>query len=220
MKSILVIGMGRFGRHVVRTLSELGHDVMALDWHEKNLVPVMDLATNCQIGDATDSQFMNSLGISDFDVSIVCIGDDFKSSLEATYLCKTLGCPLVVARANRTVHAEFLKRNGADEVIYPEKQMAIWTAVTYSSEHIFDYIQLDDQHSIYEVDVPPHWQGKSVIELDIRRKYGINVMAIKQNKQLIVNFDPNTPLKSDMTILILGDDRSIAKCFKSQYALK
>lgn len=214
MKSILVIGMGRFGRHCVQTLVDLGHDVMALDDDEKNIDVIADIATNCQIGDATDELFMKSLGISDFDVCIVAIGDDFQSSLEATYLCKKLGCDLVVARANRDVHAEFLKRNGADEVVYPEKQIANWTAVTYSSEHIFDYIQLDEEHAIYELDIPESWLGKTILEVDVRKKYGINILSIKENGVLNMNITPNTLFKENMRIYVLGDMKTIKKCFK------
>lgn len=217
MKSILVIGMGRFGRHCIRTLVNLGHDVMALDVSEEKLGAIVDIATNCQIGDSTDEQFMKTIGISDFDVTIVAIGDDFQASLETTYLVKKLGCPLVVARASREVHAQFLERNGADKVIYPEKQMAVWTAVTYSSEHIFDYVQLDSKHSIYEYDVPKKWIGKSVIELNVRQKYGVNVLAIKQNGELQINFKPDMPLEKDMTILVLGSEQTQQKFFNSQY---
>lgn len=217
MKSILVIGMGRFGRHCVRTLMTLGHDVMALDRNEDSLTPIMDIVTNCQIGDSTDEQFMKSLGISDFDVVIVAIGDDFQASLETTYLCKELGCPLVVARASREVHAKFLQRNGADKVVYPEKQMARWTATTYSSEHIFDYIQLDSKHAIYEFDVPEKWIGKNVIELDVRRRYGVNVLAIKLNGEIMINFKADMKLAKGMNMLVLGDELTLQKFFKSQY---
>ncbi len=217
MKSILVIGMGRFGRHCVRTLVNLGHDVMALDLSEEKLGPILDVATNCQIGDSTDEEFMRTIGIGDFDVTIVSIGDNFQSSLETTYLVKKLGCPLVVARASREVHAEFLKRNGADKVVYPEKQMAIWTAITYSSEHIFDYIQLDSKHSIYEYDIPKKWIGKSVIDLNIRQKYGINVLAIKQKGELQINFKIDKPLEKDMTILVIGEEATLQRFFNSQY---
>ena len=217
MKSILVIGMGRFGRHCARTISNLGHDVMAVDWKEKNIDAIKDVVTSCQIGDATDSQFMQTLGISDFDVAIICIGDDFQSSLEATSLCKEMGCPLVVARANRDIHAKFLSRNGADHVVYPEKQAAEWTAVTYSSEHIFDYIQLDDKNSIFELDIPPRWIGKSIIQLEIRKKYGINIMGIKENGVLNVNLDPNEPFRQGQLVLVIGQEEQVQKYLQSQF---
>ena len=147
MKSVLVVGIGRFGRHCARELMSLGHEVMAVDINEKNIDSIANDVSSAQIGDATDPLYMESLGISDFDMCVICIGDNFQASLEATSLCKELGCPFVVARAARDIHRKFLLKMGADQVVYPERQMAIWTATTYSSDHVFDYIQLDMDHA-------------------------------------------------------------------------
>ena len=159
MKSILIIGMGRFGRHMARKLRELNHEVMAVDRNEERINDVLDLVTSAQIGDSTSEAFIASLGVRNFDVCMVAIGDDFQSSLETTALLKEQGAPFVVSRAARDVHAKFLLRNGADEVVYPERQMAGWAAVRYSSDHIFDYIQLPPDPSIYDVAVPVRWEG-------------------------------------------------------------
>lgn len=138
MKSILLIGLGRFGRHIAMKLDELNHEVMAVDKNESRVNAALPYVTNAQIGDATNEGFMESLGISNFDVCIVAIGDNFQSSLEATSLLSDLGAKLVVSRAARDVHAKFLLRNGANEVIYPEKQIAQWAAIRYSADHILD----------------------------------------------------------------------------------
>ena len=157
MKSILLIGLGRFGRHIAIKLHELRHQVMAVDWREECVEAALPYVTSAQIGDSKNEEFMASLGVRNFDVCIVAIGDDFQSSLETTSLLKDLGARFVVARAARDVHAKFLLRNGADEVVYPEKQLAAWTAIRYSSDHIFDYIELNADHAIVEVAVPEAW---------------------------------------------------------------
>ena len=181
MKSILLIGLGRFGRHIAMKLDELHHQVMAIDKEDSRVEAILPYVTNAQIGDATNEDFLSSLGVRNFDVCIVAIGDNFQNSLETTALLKELGAKLVVSRAARDVHAKFLLRNGADEIVYPEKQLANWTAIRYSADHILDYIELDEEHAIFELSVPHDWIGKTVGQLDIRKKYNINIMAIKTN---------------------------------------
>ena len=149
MKSILLIGLGRFGKHVAMHLHNLGHQVMAVDSTEERVNAVLPYVTEAQIGDSTNESFLSSLGIRNFDACIVAIGDNFQSSLETTSLLKELGAKMVVSRAARDVHAKFLLRNGADEVVYPEKQLASWTAIRYSADHIFDYVELDEEHGVY-----------------------------------------------------------------------
>ena len=169
MKSILLIGLGRFGRHVAEKLYELDHQVMAVDKQEDRVEAVMSYVTNAQIGDSTNIEFLETLGVSNFDVCIVAIASDFQSSLETTAYLKDLGAKMVVSRASRDVHARFLLRNGADEIVYPEKQVANWTAIRYSSEHIFDYVQLSDTHAIFEIEMPQIWVGKTIGQVDIRK---------------------------------------------------
>ena len=159
--------------------------------------------TNAQIGDATNEDFLSSLGVRNFDVCIVAIGDNFQNSLETTALLKELGAKLVVSRAARDVHAKFLLRNGADEIVYPEKQLANWTAIRYSADHILDYIELDEEHAIFELSVPHDWIGKTVGQLDIRKKYNINIMAIKTNGILDLRINSDTYLPSDSSMLVL-----------------
>ena len=189
MKTILLIGLGRFGRHVAMKLNELNHQVMAVDKVEERVDAILPYVTSAQIGDSTSDAFIKSLGVRNFDVCIVAIGDSFQSSLETTSLLKEMGAKKVVARATRDVHAKFLLRNGADEVVYPEKQIANWTAIRYSSDHIFDYIELSHDFAIVEIPVPKTWNGKTIGQIDIRKKYNINIVMITNtNKKLLLNY--------------------------------
>lgn len=156
---------------------------------------------------------MESLGVRNFDVCIVAIGDNFQSSLETTSLLKELGAKFVVSRAARDVHAKFLLRNGADDVVYPEKQLAIWTAIRYSADHILEYIELDEEHAIFEIMLPEAWVGKTVGELDIRNNHHINIMAFKQNGALDLSIRSDTKIPEGSTMLVLGSIRDIQKCF-------
>lgn len=213
MKTILVIGLGRFGRHVVMKLHELGHEVMAIDQDEERVNQVMSYATSSLIGDTTNEEFIQSIGVGNFDVCIVAIGDNFQSSLETTSLLRENGAKLVVSRAARDVQAKFLLRNGADRIVYPEKQVANWTAIRYSSDHIFDYIELAGDYSVFEISIPKDWLGKTVGELEIRKKFNINIMALKENNNLTMNISAETVLTPGNTMLVLGRNRDIQKCF-------
>ena len=213
MKSVLIIGLGNFGAMVAKQVRELGHQVLAVDKNEDRVNEALPIVRDALIGDSTNEEFLNSLGINNFDVCVVTIGSDFQSSLETTSLLKELGGKLVVARANREVQAKFLLRNGADEVVNPEKQIAKWTAIRYTSDHILDYIKLDDSHAIFEVAIPEEWVGKTVAELDIRRKYGINIMATKENGDMNMTVIPDTVMSETKTLLVLGEQKAIQKCF-------
>lgn len=214
MKNILLIGLGRFGRHTAMKLHELHHQVMAVDKEEENVNAVLPYVTNAQIGDSTSEEFLASLGVANFDVCIVAIGDNFQSSLETASLLKELGARQVVARASRDIQAKFLLRNGADEVVYPEKQMANWTAIRYSSDHISDYIALGDDHAIFEIEVPASWAGRTIGQLDVRKRYHVSIMAIKENGRFSMTvITPDTCLPAGSTILVLGTQKDIQKCF-------
>lgn len=214
MKSILLIGLGRFGRHIAMHLNELNHQVMAIDHVEERVNAVLSYVTNAQIGDSTDAVFLESLGIRKYDVCIVAIGSDFQSSLETTSLLKELGAKLVVSRASRDMQAKFLLRNGADEVVYPEKQLAKWTAIRYSANHILDYIELDGENAIFEIPVPDNWVGRTIGQLDIRKIYHINIMGIKKNGRLEFSVSSDMILESKNTMLVLGKNKDIQKCFR------
>ena len=213
MKSILLIGLGRFGRHIAIKLDELHHQVMAVDKEDTRVDAVLPFVTNAQIGDATNEDFLSSLGVGNFDVCIVAIGDNFQNSLEVTSLLKELGARMVVSRAARDVHAKFLLRNGADEIVYPERQLADWVAIRYSADHILDYIELDEEHAIFEISIPREWIGKTIGQLDIRKKYDINIMALKTNDIMNLKISSDTQLLKDSTMLVLGETKHIQKCF-------
>lgn len=211
MKSVLLIGLGRFGRHMAQKLRDLHHEVLAIDKDEQRVNEALPYVTSAQIGDSTNEKFISSLGVRNFDLCVVAIGDDFQSSLETTALLKDHGAPFVLTRATRDVHAKFFLRNGADDVIYPEKQMASWAAVRYSSDHIFDYIELTPDHAIYETAVPKSWEGKTVGQIGVRQKYRINILATKKNGQLDPLPGATHCFRADETLLILGDKREIQK---------
>ena len=212
-KSVLLIGLGRFGKYIAMKLHELGHEVMAVDESEDRINDVMPYVTNGQIGDSTNEALLKSLGVKNYDVCIVTIGGNFQSSLETTCLLKELGAKKVVSRAEQDVQAKFLLRNGADEIIYPEKQLAVWAAIRYSSDHVLDYIELGDSCSIFEVEVPQAWRGKSVAEIDIRKKYNVNIIATKKNGKIDAIVSADTVLSEDETLLVLGEYKAVRKCF-------
>ena len=214
MKSILLIGVNRFGSLLAKQFHDLGHQVMAVDKDEERINCILPLVTDAQIGDSTNEAFLRTLGVNNYDVCIVTIGSDFQSSLETTSLLKELGGKFVVSRADRDVQTKFLLRNGADEVINPEKQIAEWAAIRYASDHILDYIKLDEDHAIFEVPIPAEWAGKSIGRIDIRKKYGINIMAVKENGKMNLSVTPDTVLTADKTMLVLGELRAIRKCFR------
>ena len=214
MKSILLIGLNNFGVYMAKQLRELGHQVMAVDKREDRIDAILPYVTDAQIGDSTNEAFLRSLGVNNYDVCLVAIGNDFQSSLETASLLKELGARLVVARADREVQAKFLLRNGADEVINPEKQIAEWAAIRYASNHILDYIKLDEDHAIFEITVPRDWVGKTIGEIDIRKHYGINIMAVKENGHMNLTVTPDTVLSGNRTMLVLGEHRAIQRCFR------
>ena len=214
MKSVLLIGLGRFGRGVAEKLNELHHQVLAVDKNEERVNEILPLVTDAQIGDATSETFLRSLGVDNFDVCIVTIGEDFQSSLETTSLLKELGAKKVVSRASREVHKKFLLRNGADDVVYPKGQLAAWTAIRHTTEHVLDYIALGSEYAIYDLSVPAEWHGKTVGGLDIRRKYNLNILAVRGDGQPSMVVTGDTMLQENQTILVLGKWKDIQKCFR------
>lgn len=213
MKSILLIGLGSFGMQTAIQLNKLDHEVMAVDHIEERVNEVLSFVTNAQIGDSTDTEFLKSLGIRNFDLCIVAISGDFQSSLETTSLLKELGAKTVISKASSDIQEKFLLRNGADEVVYPEKQLAKWAAIRYTADHILDYIKLDDEHAVFEIPVPKSWSGKSIGQIDIRKKYNINIMGIKQNGKLELSLSPDIIMTEGETMLVLGRNRDLQKYF-------
>ncbi|UZD42911.1 potassium channel family protein [Selenomonas sputigena] len=209
MKSILLIGLGRFGRYIAEKLHDMQHAVLAVDHDEDRVNRILPLVTNALIADSTNADFLQSLGIPSFDVCIVAIGDDFQSSLETTSLLKEFGARYVVARASRDMHEKFLLRNGADETVYPERQLALWTAIRCGSNHILDYFPLSDEYAIYEVPVPRTWAGKSIGELDVRRQHHLNILGIKAGDRIDLNISAQTILAANAAVLVAGKQEDV-----------
>lgn len=182
MKSILIIGLGRFGQHLCRKMVELKNEVMVIDIKEENVEAMMPLVTNAQIGDCTNVEVLKSIGIGNFDICFVCIGTNFQSSLEITSLLKENGAKYVISKATRDIQAKFLLRNGADEVIYPDRDIAEKVAIRYSSSHVFDYIELNDEYSIFEIPVAEEWIGKTIKEVNFRAKYKVSILGFKRGE--------------------------------------
>ena len=213
MTSILLIGMGRFGRYTARKLSEFGHDIMVVDKKKKRIEKIMDSVTSARIGNGVNKDFLSTLGIRNFDICIVCIGDAFLEALEITSFLKELGAAQVISRATSAAQEKFLLRNGADAVVFPERQMANWTAIRYSSDHIENYIAVSDGYSIYEVRVPEDWGGKRIDEIDVRRKYGFSILGIR-NGGMHMNPSHDTVLNTNETMLVLGNDDELQRYFR------
>ena len=214
MKSILIIGLGRFGRHMAKKFSEQNNDVMAIDINEERINNVLSVVTNALIGDATNEQFMETIGVRDFDLCVVAIGDNFQSSLETTALLKDLGAKFILARASRDVHAKFLLRNGADDVIYTEKETVERLAEKYGSDNIFNYIELNDEYSIYEIAVPSSWLNKSILKVNVRSKYGISILATKQGNNIFPLPKPEHVFTDSESLMILGKNEDVSRFIK------
>lgn len=213
MKSVLIIGVGQFGSHIARRMEELRCEVMAIDINEDSINEILPYVTNARIGDSTNEEFLRSLGIDNFDVCIVALGSLFQTSLETTSLLKELGAKMVISRATNDVQMKFLLRNGADEVVYPEKQMALRIATRYASDSILDFIQLDSNYSIYELKCPKDWYGKTLSQIDIRKKFNINILTIKRNGEVFIP-EPGTEIQTDDIAFVIGEIKEIQRCFK------
>lgn len=214
MKSILIIGMGRFGAHLCMDLSKLDNEIMIVDREEEKLEDLLPYVTSAKIGDCTNEKVMKSLGVGNFDLCFVCIGSNFQSSLEITSLLKEFGASYVVSKANRDIHAKFLLRNGADEVIYPDRDIAEKVAVRFSANQVFDYVELGSGYSIYEIAPLQEWIGKSVREIDVRVKYNINIIGIKGDSGISLTPGADYIFQNGEHLMIIGSQKDIAKIVK------
>lgn len=214
MKSVLLVGAGQFGVHLAKKLSELDNEIMVVDSNEERIDAILPYATSAQIGDASSVEFLEALDVEDFDLCFVTIGDDFQDSLETTSLLKELGAQRVISRASNDVHAKFLLRNGADAIIYPEKQVAEWAAIKCGSNHILDFMDLGNDCGLYEIEVPYEWVGKTLAGIDVRRKYNINILGTKENGTLNISMSPDSVFTQGESVLVLGTNKNIRKCFK------
>ena len=211
MRTMLVIGAGRFGKNLAVKLTELHNEVMLVDMNEEAVQKLEPLVTRVQIGDCIDKDVLAELGVRNFDVCFVCISNHFQSSMEITSLLKELGAPYVVAKSDREIHAELLKKIGADDVVYPERDMAQRTAVRYSSKGAFDYIELSPEYAIMEIEVLDDWIDKNIRELNVRTLHRINVIGIRSGKNILPFLSTDHVFHAKEHIIIAGEQKDILK---------
>lgn len=213
MKSILVIGIGRFGKHLCQDLVENGNDVMAVDENEENLEEILPIVTSAKIGDCTKEEVLRSFGVSNFDICFVCIGTNFQSSLEVTNLLKEMGAKYVISKATRDIQAKFLLKNGADEVVYPDRDIAKRMATRVSMNHVYDYVELGP-YSIYEIQPLKEWIGKSIREVDFRAKYNVSIIGIKQGEETTLMLTPEHIFATEEHLMVVGKKEDIDRILK------
>ena len=211
MKNILLIGLGRFGRHMAQKLIDMHHQVLVIDKDEQKVQSAMSYVTNGEIGDASNPALIDALGVKDFDLCVVTMSHDLQASLEITALLKEKGAPYVLVRVSRDTHAKFLLACGADEIIYPEKEMADWAAVRYSGDHVYDYTRLSPDHAIYETEIPDSWIGHSVVELGVRQRYHLNILALRRGNEVNPMFDSSVVFRANDRVILLGSDKDVQK---------
>lgn len=204
MKSILVIGLGRFGRHLCRKFQSLGNDVMIVDENEAAVTALASEVTNAQIADCTNEAVLRELGVANFDLCCVCIGSDFTASLLIVSMLRDLGAKRIIAKAAKDIEAKLLLRNGADEVVYPERDSAESWAVRLSAGSVFDYIELTEDYSIYEIPPLTAWLDKSIRQLDIRNKYHANILGVKYGEKLFAMPSPDYVFTGSEHVLALA----------------
>ncbi len=209
MKSILMIGMGKFGHLLCMNMAELDNEIMIVDEDEERLSDLLPLVTSAQIGDCTNVEVLKSLGVRNFDVCFVCISGNFQNSLEITSLLKELGAGYVVSKAERDIQAKFLLRNGADEVIYPERDIAERAAKKFSSNHVFDYLELTDDYGIYEIPLLREWIGKSIRELDFRVRYQVSILGIKTGEDFDLLPSADHTFEKEQHLMVIGKKKDV-----------
>lgn len=208
-KQFAIIGMGRFGSSVAKTLSQLGFEVLAIDHREETVQEVSAFVTHAVQADSTDEEALRALGIRNFDVVVVAIGEDIQASILTTLILKEMGIAKIIVKAVNDLHGKVLKKIGADKVVYPERDMGQRVAHHLISSNIIDYIELSADYSIVEIKVSNQMIGKSLKQLDIRAKYGCNVIAIKQNEKLIIPPSAEESLRMDDILVIVGKNSDL-----------
>ncbi len=214
MKSILVIGNGKFGHHLCKRLMELKNEVMVIDETEENINDIMPIVTSAMVADCTNPEVLKSIGIGNFDIVIVCIGEDFQNSLEITDLVKENGAKYVISMASRDIQAKFLLKNGADEVFYPNRDIAYNLAAKCSANHVFDYIEITDEYAIYEIPIVDSWVGRNIRDINVRVEYDISIIAVISNGETIIMPPADYIFNSGDHIKVLGKQEKVNKLIK------
>jgi len=208
---MLIIGLGRFGRQLALTLAELGSEIMVVDINEDEVNSIAAYVDSAQIGDCTDEQVLRALGVDSFDCCFVCMGQDFQSALEITASLKELGAKKVVAKTDNDRHARLLLKIGADEIVYPERDMARRAAVKYSSGSVLEYFELTPEYSIFETEVPESWLGHTIVEMNVRSRYNVNVIAVKRDGSMIPITSGDFIFREGQTLLLAGEKKNLLK---------
>ena len=214
MKSILIIGMGRFGQHLAAKFQELGNDVMVVDSNEDIINSLSHKYTDDYCGDCRNEEVIKKLGVNNFDICFVTIGDNFQSSLEITSLLKEHKAKYIVSKATGDMQAKFLRQIGANEVVYPEKDIAFSMAKKFSSNNVFDYIEISDDYAIYETPIAPSWKNKTILEVNVRKNYNINIVAVKVEEELITSPGPDFVFEEGQHIIWIGSKKDLKKIAK------
>ena len=209
MKSYIVIGLGRFGSEAARRLCELGNEVLAMDTESDLVQQISGEVTHAVVGDARDKEVLRALGAKDFDCGIVAIGGSLANSVLATMNLKELGIPYVVCKAHDETHRQVLKKLGADRVVIPEQEYAARLAKSLSSHNVLDYIELSEDYGIIEVPAPNPWQEKSLLDLNVRAKLGVNILAIKRSGQITVSPGADFCILQGDIVVVLGDNAAL-----------
>ena len=216
MKSILIIGMGRFGRHLANKFQALGNDVMIVDKDENIINSLSSKYTEAFAGDCTNEDVIKSLGINNFDICFVTIGDNFQSSLEITSLLKEYNANYIVSKATVDMQAKFLKQIGANEVVYPEKDMAENMAIKFNNNNVYEYIAISGDCAIFEISILKSWANRTIVDIDVRKNYNINIVAVKRGDQTFSAPGADFTFQEDDHIIIIGDEKSVKKLTKSK----
>lgn len=219
MISVLLIGMGKFGRTLGEQLIEMGDEVMIVDKDESKINPIASKYTNALIANCMNEDSLASMDVPGFDICVVAIGDDFQSSLEITSLLKDLGAKKIVSKATTDIQRKFLFRAGADEVIYPDRDVAEKLAVRINSKNIINFIDIDDTYAIFEISLPEQWAGKKLIDVNPRANYGMNILTVKKGAQVVASLDGDFVFDPDDQLVIFGNTQTILK-FTNKFAVK
>lgn len=217
MKEFVVIGIGRFGKALAERLCELGHEVLAIDKDEEEIQKISESVTHAVTADATDESVLRSLGVRNFDVGVVSIGSDIQSSIIITLMLKELGVKYVVAKAQNDIHAKVLYKIGADRVVFPERDMGERVAHNLIATNILEFIELSPEHSIIEFAIPQSWAGKNLRDLNLRARYGVNVVAIRNinyDDEMNVSPKADNEIKEGDVLIVIGDNEDLRKLEK------
>ena len=209
MVSVLLIGMGKFGRTLGEKLLGMGDEVMIVDRNEDAINPLASKYTNALIANCMNEENLAAMDIPSFDVCVVAIGDDFQSSLEITSILKDLGAKKIISRATTEIQRKLLLRMGADEVIYPDMDIAEKLAVRLNSRNVINYIDIDADYSIFEISVPAKWVDRKLIDVNPRVKYGMNILTVKKGRQVIASLDGNYVFEAEDQIVVFGNTERI-----------